>query len=286
MPQRRDVSLGPYVIGDGHPTVFVAELGINHLGSLEVAKEMVWAAHEAGAHLLKLQTYVAAKRYDPANPRYEEFTANLTKWQLSRPDEQALWEYAAKLGAVVFTSIFDEDSIDFADSLGSVAYKLAAFEITNKRLVRKIAAKGKPVVFSRGMATHEEVDATVKILEDNGCPVVILHTISSYPLQKKDSHLRMIHALRERYMWPIGHSDHTPGTAIPPLAAAAGANIIEKHFSITPKRRESDNFFSVTPEETEEIVFRLRQVDRYMGSGVIDRVATEQYMWDFRRHSE
>jgi sialic acid synthase SpsE len=286
MQQRREVRVGPYIIGDGHPTVFVAELGINHLGSLQVAKDMVKGAHEAGAHLLKLQTYIAEKRYEKSNPRYEEFTSNLTKWQLPQREERELWEYAASLGAILFTSIFDEDSIDFADSLGSAAYKLAAFEITNKRLVRKIAEKGKPVVFSRGMATHEEVDETVRILEDHHCPVIILHTISSYPLQKKDSHLRMIHTLRDRYLWPIGHSDHTPGAIIPPLAAAAGANMIEKHFSITPKRRESDNFFSVTPEEVEEIVFRLCQIDSYMGRGDIVRTSTEEYMWDFRRYTK
>ena len=92
----------------------------------------------------------------------------------------------------------------------------------------------------------------------------------------------MIHALRERFDWPVGHSDHTRGCDIPPLAVAAGANMIEKHFTINPKLRESDNPFSITPDELQEILFRVRQVERWMGSEVV-KVETEGYMWDFRR---
>lgn len=280
---RHEVVIGPYTIGDGHPVPVVAEIGVNHLGDLQLAMDMVSAAHEAGAHLIKLQTYVAEKRYDPVrNPKGKQFIEMLTEWQLTKDEEIRLWEHANRIGAVTFTSPFDPGSADFAQELGSVAFKLAAFEIVNLELVRAVAKHGKPVVFSRGMATDEEVDACIQTCQDFGAPVIVLHTVSSYPLQKKDSNLVMIRHLRERYAWPVGHSDHTAGTTIPPLAVAAGANMIEKHFTITPKRRESDNFFSITPEELEEIVFSVGQVERWMGSRAT-RIATEDYMYDFRR---
>ncbi len=287
MAPRKSVQFGPYTIGDGHPVRVVAELGVNHLGDYGRMKEMIHAAVEAGADALKFQTYLSEARYDRSNnPRADQFIKRVAEWEFTREQEAQLWEYAQSLGAVVFTSAFDADSASFAESMGSVGYKLAAFEIVNLQLVRAVAQYGKPVVFSRGMATHEEVDRCVQTLEDHGCSVIILHTISSYPTMKKDSNLRMIHTLRERYDWPIGHSDHTRGCDMPPLAVAAGANMIEKHFTINPKLPYSDNPFSITPDELEEIRFRVRQVEKWMGRGDIVQVGTEQFMAQFRRFTE
>ena len=283
MKKRRSVPIANLVVGGGQPVCIVAELGVNHLGDFDLAKEMIQAAHEAGADLLKFQTYTADERYDSKrNPRGPQFIEMLRRWQFSREEEARLWEYARSLGATVFTSAFDPASVDFAEEMGSAAYKLAAFEVVNHELVRAAASKGKAIIFSRGMASLEEIDAVVEICEEAGAPCIILHTISSYPLEKKDSHLQMIHVLRDRYSWPVGHSDHTPGVVIPPLAVAAGAQMIEKHFTITPKRRESDNFFSITPEELKELVFKVRQVETWMGEEIV-KIPTEEYMWDFRR---
>lgn len=285
--KRKTVTIGNHTVGDGHPVCIVAELGVNHLGDFNRAKEMIRAAHEAGADLLKFHTYIAEKRYDrQSNPKADEFIENLARWEFPRDKDTQLWEYAKSLGAAVFTSAFDESSVDFAEEMGTEAYKLAAFEVVNHRLVRAIAGKGKPVVISRGMASDEELRSAIGILEENGAPYIILHCISSYPLQKKDSHIRMIHTLREKYDCPIGHSDHTHGTEIPPLAVAAGANMIEKHFTTTPKRRESDNFFSVTPEDLREMIWKIRQVEQYLGSGDIINIDTEEYMLPFRRVTE
>lgn len=283
MRQRKEVQFGPYTIGDGHPVRVVAEIGVNHLGDYGRMKELIHAAHEAGADALKFQTYLSEERYDRTlNPKADRFISDLARWEFPRDKDAELWEYAQSLGAVVFTSPFDPTSAAFAEEMGTVGYKLAAFEIVNLELVRAVAQYGKPVVFSRGMSTMEEVAKCIEILEEHHCPVIILHTISSYPTMKKDSNLRMIHALRERFDWPVGHSDHTRGCDIPPLAVAAGANMIEKHFTINPKLRESDNPFSITPDELQEILFRVRQVERWMGSEVV-KVETEGYMWDFRR---
>lgn len=248
---RKTVKIGGVAVGDGHPAAIVAELGVNHLGDFGRAKEMIHAAHEAGADLIKFQTYVAEDRYDvTANPKGQAFIDMVRPWQFTRDQETALWDYAHGLGVPVFTSPFDADSVDFADSMGSLAFKVAAFEITNRALLRKIADKGKPVVFSCGMASLVDIRACTQLLDDHGVPYVILHTVSSYPLEKRHSQLRRIHALRQLFDCPIGHSDHTAGTAIPPLAIAAGANMIEKHFTTTPKLRQSDNFFFHHPRGT------------------------------------
>lgn len=286
MKKRKEVKIGNFTIGDDYPVCIVAELGVNHLGNFDRAKEMIRAAHEAGADLLKFQTYISEKRYDMKNnPMGRKFIETLSKWEFSREKEAQLWEYAKSLGATVFTSPFDEESLDFAEEMGSCAYKIAAFEIVNHQLIRAIAKKQKPVVLSRGMASDQELKVALEILDENKAPYVILHCISSYPLQKKDSHLRMIHALREKYCCPIGHSDHTPGTDIPPLAVACGANMIEKHFTVSPKRRESDNFFSITPDELRDMVWKIKNVERYMGRGDVVKIDTEDFMWSFRRHT-
>lgn len=286
MAERKVVKIGARTIGDGHPVCVVAELGVNHLGDFKCAKEMIHAAHDAGADLLKFQTYTAEKRYDTENnPKGAQFVKWLKEWELSREEEARLWEYAGSLGATVFTSAFDPDSVDFAEQMDTAAYKIAAFELVNLELVRSIAQKHRPVIFTRGMANDSEVQTAIDVLEEHNVPYIILHTISSYPTQKKDSHLRMIHTLRKMYSCPVGHSDHTVGTDIPPLAVAAGVNMIEKHFTITPKRRESDNCFSLTPEDLREMIWKVRQAENYMGSGEIVKIAAEEFMWSFRRHT-
>lgn len=286
MNARKHTHLGPVTVGDDQPVAIVAELGVNHLGDYGRMQAMIDEAVGAGADLLKFQTYTAEARYDRrTNPKADEFIANLARWEFTRDQEARLWEHAHQQGAVVFTSPFDAESAAFAAELGTVGFKLAAFEVVNHELVRAMASFGKPVVISRGMASFEELDACVAILEAGGCEVVLLHCISSYPVLKRDSNLHVIRALRERYDWPVGHSDHTRGCDIPPLAVAAGAAMIEKHFTINPKLRESDNSFSVTPDELREIVFRVRQVESYLGDGQISRIEAEEFMWNFRRVS-
>jgi N,N'-diacetyllegionaminate synthase len=286
MNTRKAIQLGPVPVGDEHPVAIVAELGVNHLGDYGRMIEMIDQSVEAGADLLKFQTYTAETRYDRnTNSKANMFIENLARWEFTREEEARLWQHAQDQGAVVFTSPFDADSAAFAVEMGTVGFKLAAFEVVNHELVRAMAAFGLPVSISRGMTSFEELDACVRILEEGNCEVVILHCVSSYPLMKRDSNLRMIHTLRDRYEWPIGHSDHTRGCDIPVLAAAAGASMIEKHFTINPKLRESDNPFSVTPDELREIVFRVRQVETYLGDGDIETIEAETYMREFRRLS-
>ncbi len=246
---------------------------------------MVDKAIEGGSDFLKLQTYVAKERYEKTNPKYKEFTKLLTEWQLSKEDETKLWKYAQSKKAKLFTSVYDESSVDFAVSLGTIAFKVAAFELTNKKLIRKIINTKLPIIISCGMTNVDEIKKTTSILEESKSDYILLHTVSSYPLNEEDSYLNKINILKDNFKCPIGHSDHTPGTNIPPLAAAAGAQIIEKHFTVNPKYRLSDNFFSVTSEQVKKIKFDLEHVYNVMYSPNFEKHDPEEYMRDFKKYS-
>jgi len=286
MKERSNVTIGDFTVGDNSPVALVAELGVNHLGDFGRAKEMIAAAHESGADFLKFQTYIAEDRYDKQhNPKGEAFIKLLKDWQFSREHDQKLWEYAESLGARVFTSPFDKRSVDFSEEMGSLAYKVAAFEAVNLDLVRHISKTKKPVVVSRGMTTVDEMKQVESIFKENDIEFIFLHCISSYPTPREESNLAAIHTMREVFDCPIGHSDHTHGTSIPPLAVAAGAVMIEKHFTVNQKLRESDNPFSVTAEEMREMRFQVDQVKSYMGDSELGFRDVEKYMWDFRRNT-
>ena len=283
---RKKVFINDIPIGDGEKIPFIAELGVNHLGSFDRAVEMVDKAIEGGSDFLKLQTYIAAERYEKKNPRYEEFTKLLSDWQLSKDEEAKLWEYANSKKCNLFTSVYDEKSVDFAVSLGTTAFKIAAFELTNIKLIRKIIKTKLPIIISCGMTNIDEIKKTTSILEESKSDYILLHTVSSYPLSEEDSYLNKINLLKENFNCPIGHSDHTHGTNIPPLAVAAGAQIIEKHFTVNPKFRLSDNFFSVTSQQVKKIKFDLEYVYNVMYSPNFEKHDPEKYMRDFKKYSK
>ena len=282
---RKKVLIDNVLIGDNEPIPFIAEIGVNHLGNFDRAIEMVDKALEGGSDFLKFQTYDALKRYDKSNPKYKEFTKLLSEWQLSKNQEKKLWQYAKRKNAKIFTSVYDEDSVDFAIELGTSAFKVAAFEITNKKLIKKIIKSSLPIIISCGMTNIKEIKATTSLLDKAKVEYILLHTVSSYPLMHEDSYLSKIQILKENFNCPIGHSDHTHGTIIPPLAAAAGAQIIEKHFTVNPKFRLSDNFFSVTSEEVKRIKFDLDYVFKAMFSPNFAKNDPEKFMRDFKKFS-
>jgi N,N'-diacetyllegionaminate synthase len=280
----KTVKIGDLEIGGQNIPRFIAEIGVNHLGDVERMKNMIDLALEAKADFLKFQTYIAEKRYDLSNnPKAEEFTKLVTPWQFSKKDEIKIWEYAKSKGAKVFTSVYDIESVDFAYDLGTIAFKIASFEINNHKLIKKIAEKKLPVIISCGMANYNEIDNCTNILKESNIDYILLHCISSYPLEKKYSRLIDISNLDNRYNCPIGHSDHTYGSEIVGYAVAAGAKIIEKHFTDNIKLRLSDNFFSVTCEEVKEIQNIIKKTHKYLYN--FDK-STEDFMKNFKKYSE
>ncbi len=283
LKSKKKVKFGSKTIGEGEKIPFIAEIGVNHLGSKKKAFELVDAAIEGGSDYLKFQTYIAADRYDKKNPRYKEFTKLLTDWQLPKEEEKEVWNYAKSKGAEVFTSVYDLNSIKFAEELGTIGYKIAAFEMNNMPLLKGVIETKKPIIISCGMTNFFEIKKLCDFLSEKNVNYILLHTVSSYPLQEIHSNLQKIRNLIELFDCPIGHSDHTPGVLIPPLAAACGAQIIEKHFTINPKYRLSDNFFSVTKDQVKEIKFSLEKVYQIIYSPDFEKNNPEKYMKDFKK---
>ena len=162
--------------------------------------------------------------------------------------------------------------------------KIASFDSSNIDLIKQINKYKTDIIISLGMTKKKEIDPIIKKLSKNR-DLALLHCVTSYPIKEEESNLSAIHTLKKDYDNIIGYSDHTKGIKVPILAVAAGATMIEKHFTVNAKLRESDNPFSITPDELKELIWKVRRVETYMGSGKIDRIDTEKYMWDFRRHT-
>lgn len=280
---RKKVKFGNKIIGDSERIPFIAEIGVNHLGKIETALELVRSAVRAGSDYLKFQTYMAENRYDKNNPKYKEFTSLLKEWQLSRDEEIEMWNLAKDLKAEVFTSVYELKSIEFAEKMETIGYKIAAFEMKNKPLLKEVIKTKKPIIISCGMTNLNEINDLVDFLDDNNANYILLHVVSSYPLEEKHSYLSKINLLKNKFNCPIGHSDHTAGTLIPPLAVAAGAQIIEKHFTTNPKYRLSDNFFSVTEEQVKKIKLDLEWSYQATYSPSFEKSDPEKYMRDFKK---
>jgi sialic acid synthase SpsE len=280
---RKKVNFGSRSIGDGEKIPFIAEIGVNHLGKIKNALELVESAVRAGSDFLKFQTYIAEERYDKKNPRYNEFTQLLKEWQLTRDEEVEMWNLAKDIGAEVFSSVYEAKSIEFTEKMGTIGYKIAAFEMHNKPLLREVINTKKPIIISCGMTNLDEIKLLVNFLDENNANYILLHVVSSYPLEERHSYLSKINTLKNKFDCPIGHSDHTPGTLIPPMAVAAGAQIIEKHYTINPKYRLSDNFFSVTEEQVKKIKLDLEWAFQATYSPSFNESDPERFMRDFKK---
>ena len=281
---RKKVEFGSKIIGENERIPFIAEIGVNHLGKIKNALDLVESSVRAGSDFLKFQTYIAEDRYDKNNPRYKEFTSLLKDWQLSRDEEVEMWNFAKSIGAEVFSSVYELKSIEFTEKMGTIGYKIAAFEMKNIPLLTEVIKTKKPIIISCGMTNLDEISNLVNFLDENQANYILLHVVSSYPLEEKHSYLNKINLLKNKFNCPIGHSDHTPGTLIPPLAVAAGAQIIEKHFTINPKYRLSDNFFSVTEDQVKKIKLDLEWAYQATYSPSFDESNPEKFMRDFKKN--
>jgi sialic acid synthase SpsE len=276
------VTINSHRLGDDHGTFIIAEAGINHNGDLSLAKELVTHAKEAGADAIKFQTYVTEKRVDSDSELFE----TLKDCELSREEQRELFEFSRAEGLICFSTPFDIGSVEFLDSVGMQAFKIASFHITHKKLLRAVAETGKPVIFSRGMATPDEIDDAIDIFEEHGTEYVLLHCVSSYPTEPEDANIEIVRTLRQRYDCPVGFSDHTLGTEVPTLSVAAGAGAIEKHFTLDTEMSGPDHSLSADPAQLETLVSEVRRVEEILGDGEIRCVESEADTKAFREHTE
>ena len=174
---RKKVEFGSKIIGENERIPFIAEIGVNHLGKIKNALDLVESSVRAGSDFLKFQTYIAEDRYDKNNPRYKEFTSLLKDWQLSRDEEVEMWNFAKSIGAEVFSSVYELKSIEFTEKMGTIGYKIAAFEMKNIPLLTEVIKTKKPIIISCGMTNLDEISNLVNFLDENQANYMLLHGV-------------------------------------------------------------------------------------------------------------
>ncbi len=259
--------------------VIIAEAGVNHCGSKERAMEMIHAAAEAGADYVKFQTFKAEKLVSKSALKADYQAENdptsgatqlemLKALELTADDFKELAAECRRVGIGFLSTPFDLESIEELSALGMDFWKIPSGEITNLPYLRAIAAKGQPVVMSTGMSTLPEVNAAVQALCTGGLrrdQITLLHCNTQYPTPPQDVNLRAMEALRELGCRAVGFSDHTLGIAVPIAAAALGAEVIEKHFTLSRDLPGPDHKASLTPDELREMVSGIRTVELALG---------------------
>lgn len=283
-------------VGVNKPPFIIAEMSGNHNQSLERAMELVEAAAKAGVHALKLQTAspdgltlnVDSPEFlidDPASPwngrnLYELYKEAVTPWQWHKP----IFDRCAELGLTVFSSPFELGAIDFLEELGSPCYKIASFELVDLPLIRKAAATGKPLIMSTGMATVADIQDAVDAAKAEGNEqIILLKCTSSYPATAADANIATIPHLQKMFGLQVGLSDHTLGLGVPCAAAALGATVIEKHFTLCRDEGGVDASFSLEPHEFSALVIETERAWASVGQVVYGGAAIEQKSLKFRR---
>lgn len=275
---KKEIRIGTHKIGVGYPVYIVAEMSANHLMDYDRAVAIIDAAKQAGADAVKLQTYTADTiTVDCGRPEfqihgglwdgetlYSLYQKAYTPWEW-QPD---LKKYADSIGLDCFSSPFDPTSVDFLEKLNVPAYKIAAPEIMDIPLIRKVARLGKPVIISTGIAHLEDIERAVRTCLDEGNDqVILLKCTSAYPCPYEDVHLKTMPLMGQTFGCLAGLSDHTFGSEVPLGAVSLGAVMIEKHITIKRSDGGPDGGFSMEAEEFTGMVRQIRNLEKAMGTG-------------------
>lgn len=264
----------------------VAEVGGNHGGEFEVAKKYVKEAAKTGVNAVKFQMIRAEKLVVENAPVVPPVTKYKTQreWFKSLEFSSDQWKKLARLagkhGLLFLASAFDEESADLLDKL-SPAFKIASGDLTNLPLIRHIVRKNKPIILSTGGAKFDEIKTVVKEIPKNS--LVLMHCISTYPCNEKDSHLLTIPFLKEKFGVTVGYSDHTAGILAPQTAVALGARVIEKHFVLDRSQPIGDSVLSAEPEEMKEMVENIRRIEKMLKRREGPTKIEEKFLQSLRR---
>ena len=279
-------AIGGRTIGEGHPCFLIAEAGVNHNGDAGLAHRLVDVAADAGADAVKFQTFDPERLVSPLARKAEYQVANtgssepqldmLRRLVLPRDALAPLAAHAAERGLLFLSTPFDESSADLLKGLGMAAFKVPSGEVTNHPLVAHVAAKGRPVLMSTGMSTLAEVAEAVQVVREKGDPpLALLHCVTSYPAAAADCNLRAIGAMKTAFGVPVGWSDHTDGIQVSLAAVAAGASLLEKHFTLDRGLPGPDHLASLEPGELAALVKAVREIESALGDGVKRPAASE-----------
>jgi N-acetylneuraminate synthase len=269
------VTIGSHEIGEGLPAYVIGEIGLNHNGSVDLAKKLIDVAADAGAQAVKFQK----RTPDISTPEHMKNVLRETPWgemtyleyryrvEFDREQYIEIGDYATLRGLDWFASPWDVPAVEFLEDLNVVAHKVASASVTDLDLLAALAATGKPVILSTGMSTMQQVDAAVEVLGTDN--LVILHATSTYPLPPEEANIRMIPTLRAAYPGiPIGYSGHERGLQISLAAIALGATAVERHITLDRAMWGSDHAASLEPTGFEHLVRDIRVIEQAMGDGV------------------
>lgn len=263
-------------------TLIIAEAGVNHNGSIDIAKQLVDKAVEAGVDIIKFQTFKAEKLVSKSAKQAEYQKKNigsksddsqynmLKKLELSEQDHQELMTYCKERGIQFFSTAFDLESIDYLHSLNLGLWKIPSGEITNYPYIKKIAQYHEPVILSTGMCEMDDISAAMDVLCKNGVErnlITILHCNTEYPTPYKDVNLLAMQQIKKEYHVSVGYSDHTKGIEVSIAAVALGASVIEKHFTLDRNMEGPDHKASLEPEELKAMVSAIRHIEQALGDG-------------------
>lgn len=291
---KKNFSIEGREIGPSSPPYIIAELSANHNGSLDRALQTIEVAAKMGVEAVKLQTYTAdtltidSKKEDfkISGGLWDGYTLYELYQKAHTPFEwhEKIFDHARKVGVTCFSTPFDESAVDLLEDLNVPAYKIASFELVDLPLIQYVARTGKPMIMSTGMANLDEIDEAVETARENGCSkLALLHCISGYPAPADQSNLLTIPDLAKRYNLATGLSDHTLGTTVAITGVALGANIIEKHFTLSREDKGPDSEFSLEPEELKQLVDETEVAWKALGSAGYERKPVEESSIKFRR---
>jgi len=275
---RKTISIGRRIVGKGQPCFIIAEAGVNHNGNLELARELIDVAVEAGCDAVKFQTFKTEKVCSPLAPKadYQLRTSAAEESQiemirkLELPFEafRELHRYCSDREIIFLSTPFDYESADLLAELPVPAFKIPSGEITNLFFLEYIGGKGRPLIVSTGMATMEEVATAVETIRATGNrEMLLLQCVSNYPAAPSSMNLRAMHTLEEAFGVAVGLSDHTVGTEVAFAAVALGACVIEKHFTLSQELPGPDHRASLEPKDLARLVEGIRNVESALGDG-------------------
>lgn len=290
------IDIAGRTIGLGHAPFIIAEMSGNHNHSLERALKIVEAAAKTGAHALKIQTYkpdtmtldLDEREFHISDPKslwlgtslYKLYAEAHTPWEWHK----SIFDKARELGIIAFSTPFDDSAVDFLESLDVPCYKIASFENTDLPLIRRVAATGKPLIISTGMATVAELDDTVRAAREAGCKdLILLKCTSTYPATAENTNILTIPHLRDLFGCEVGLSDHTMGVGVSVASVALGAAVIEKHFTLNRADGGVDSSFSMEPSEMAQLVVETERAWQAMGRVSYGTTEAEKKSIVFRR---
>jgi N-acetylneuraminate synthase len=270
----REIKIGDRMLGDGHLTFIVAEIGVNHNGDLEIAKKLIQAAAHAGVDAVKFQKRTPELCVPPEQRNvmretpwgYITYMDYRNRVEFDQEQYREIDRYCKEVGVIWFASVWDEVAVDFLEVFKPVAYKIPSASLTDHNLLRHLRKTGRPLILSTGMSTMEQIQASVEVVGmDN---LLITHATSTYPCNPEELNLKVIPVLRENFPIPIGYSGHEVGLIPSVVAVSLGACLVERHITLDRAMWGSDQAASVEPGGFERLVKYIRVTEQSLGDGV------------------